>query len=73
MCDCVKEINEKLKELPEGKNTMLVTNLFGTPRAVISTCKRDDKARGKVAILMATFCPFCGEKYQEAVTVADAA
>ena len=65
MCECVKDMNEKLKGFPQGKNTMLVTNLLGRPRAVIATCKRDDKVRGKPAILMANFCPFCGEKYSE--------
>lgn len=64
MCDCISKIDGHLKE--KAPNTMLVLNMLGPQRAVISTCKRDDKKREKPAYMMATYCPFCGDKYEDA-------
>lgn len=63
MCDCISEMNTKMKAHPEGENTILVTTLFGTPKATVATCKRRDKVRKKASIVLASYCPFCGEKY----------
>lgn len=63
MCDCIEKTNAFLKDQGNG-NTMLLTNLFGPPRAVVSTCKRSERVRGKPFIMMASFCPFCGEEYE---------
>lgn len=62
MCECISKINARLKQ--DAPNTVLVTNLFGLPRCVILTSKERSDIRGKPAILMATYCPFCGAKYQ---------
>ncbi len=61
MCECISRINADLKE--RGINAAIITNIFGTPHATISLYKVDDKKRGKLPILMASKCPFCGEKY----------
>jgi len=47
---------------------MLVTTLFGEPKCVIHTMKVDDKKRGKPPSMLASFCPFCGERYGAAKT-----
>lgn len=62
VCDCIKKINEELKEIP---NTMLDTPIIGPQRTFVATCKRDDKVRGKPKYIFATYCPFCGIKYEE--------
>jgi len=61
MCDCIDKVNEKLAE----HNTELLLNMFGPQRAFIATEKLSREKRGKPAHLMATFCPFCGEKYSD--------
>lgn len=64
MCDCISKIDGHLKE--KAPNTMLVLNMIGPQHAVIATCKRDPKKREKPAYMMATYCPFCGDKYSGA-------
>lgn len=60
MCDCISETNKLLAE----HNTTLVTTMFRKPDAVvIATDKRDSKQRGRPALMVASFCPFCGERY----------
>lgn len=66
MCDCIHEMNRKLKEQFPESNTQLLYNLFGPPMAVIGTCKADDKVRKKPVIVMAKYCPFCGGLYDKA-------
>lgn len=61
MCDCMNTTNKMLKE--GGYNTLLAFTL-GTPsRCVITTLKADEKKKGKPVAMIATCCPFCGEKY----------
>ena len=60
MCNCIVKVDADARMI-EG-NTRVLTNLFGTIVAV-STVKRDEKKRGRPLTLAATFCPFCGEKY----------
>ena len=62
MCDCIKNVSEKLKE----HNTALKLPLLldgGPDRVLIETQKADSKNRKKPMNLFASFCPFCGEKY----------
>lgn len=63
MCDCISRIDAKLAT--DAPNTMLVLNLLGPTRAVVATCKRQEKKREKAAYVMASYCPFCGEQYPE--------
>lgn len=63
-CDCIDDINTRIGE---SHNAILVTTLFGTPKAVIGTVKLDGKKRGKTPHMLATFCPFCGERYMAAL------
>lgn len=61
MCECIAQINADLAK--RGLNTRIETPLFGPKKAMICTVKADDKKREKPAILFASHCPICGEKY----------
>lgn len=62
MCDCIQTMNARLRDEHNG---VLITTLFGNPRAVIGTEKLDSKRRGKPPVAIASFCPFCGDRYPE--------
>lgn len=61
MCNCIERFHEEL----EAKGTTLVTTLLSQPpRVVLATYYSGPKKRGaKAAIVLASYCPFCGEKY----------
>lgn len=61
MCDCITEVNTKLAE----HNTCVSMPLIGRQQPFVMTEKVDEKKRGKVPLLFASCCPFCGEKYPE--------
>lgn len=61
MCDCMDTVNVKLAE----HNTKIELPWFGPQLPRIITMKADQKKRGKPMGIFATFCPFCGEKYQQ--------
>lgn len=60
MCDCIKTTNAMLRE----HNCHLVSTMFSKPEVVVvETVKIDSKKRGKPPLVLASYCPFCGEKY----------
>lgn len=64
MCDCIKQVDKQL----EPFNTMLVTTIpfDGTDQKVaLYVDKVESKKRGKVKNVIASYCPFCGHKYDE--------
>ena len=67
MCNCIDEVNDKLKEA--GTNTaidvpfVLSGNNVSASRPVVATRKIDSKQRGKAQKVFCSYCPFCGEKY----------
>ena len=69
MCNCIDEVQKKLLE--SGSNTMLDIPMSFSPsgitanRVTISTCKREDKKRGKPKRVFGAYCPFCGLPYPE--------
>lgn len=65
MCDCIAEMNQKLKDhngrvaqailLPEkGSNSLRA-------RVLVQTEKLDSSKRKPVPSVIASYCPFCGE------------
>ena len=60
MCDCIKEMNDLLKD----RNGVLVTTLFGTSKCCLWV-DREKTGRGtkKPPAVIASYCPMCGEKY----------
>lgn len=64
-CNCISEINGKLKEY----GAECLTNMFGPPEATIATYV-EKKIRGKkVPHVIASYCPFCGIKYERKADV----
>lgn len=62
MCDCIDRVNAKLAE----HNTKIVVPMWtasGRLTPFVETRKLDATKRGKAKPLFATYCPFCGEKY----------
>jgi hypothetical protein len=60
MCGCISDVNNLLRE----HNTCLVTTMFRQPETVaIRTDKIQSKVRKGPMIMLAAYCPFCGEKY----------
>lgn len=64
-CGCIARINA----MPDmqATNSVILVSYFGRPRAFVTTCKADEKKRGKPSMLMASYCPFCGIKYQHRI------
>jgi len=68
MCECVKKIDEQLK----SKNLRIGMAMSTTPdmsritaRLLVATEKIDKKIRKPVPFVVASFCPFCGLKWEE--------
>lgn len=59
-CDGFQVINAELATA----NHTLNCNLFGPAKAVLATVKLKERERAKKPpIVFASFCPFCGKKY----------
>ena len=71
MCDCVEKLNEKLKE----RNTKISVSLSWSAEngigslanPIIVTEKADNANRKKPVRLLASYCPFCGEKMEKPI------
>ncbi len=59
-CTCIERVDNDLR----SHNAAIETNIFGTPMALVRLYKIDEKKRGKIPLLQASFCPFCGARYQ---------
>lgn len=60
-CDCISEMNKMLAE----HNTVLVTTMFRKPDVTVVATDRIQSQRGskKAALVVASFCPFCGDEH----------
>lgn len=65
MCDCIRRTNERFKQKNMNTELVIACILTGETRILVATDKIDTKIRGKAVNMMATYCPFCGEKYPE--------
>lgn len=64
MCDCVRQVNEKLREhngrLAVGLG---ITQTMGVVARLLLNVEKIDKTKRKAPpSVSATFCPFCGSK-----------
>jgi hypothetical protein len=63
MCDCIDRIDEHLAQF-NTKIELPIWTESGKRTPFVQTMKKDDKKRGKVRMVFASHCPFCGEKYE---------
>jgi hypothetical protein len=65
MCGCIERIDGELK--PSGQ-CLDATILFGDRKATTMLIRTDkwkhENRRGKPTRMIASFCPFCGTKYE---------
>lgn len=75
MCTCIADINAKLAP-DHTLNCTLAFRAGEVERPIIGLVRRDtwklETRRNKPSSFLPSFCPFCGEKYQDA-TLAGAA
>ena len=68
MCDCIKTLDAKLKD--QGVGIWATIPLTGGPSVALIPLIRLDKheietRRNKPKMVAATYCPWCGERYQD--------
>jgi hypothetical protein len=63
MCDCIERIDGSL----QADAQCLDATMFGHRKATMMLIRKDkwkhENRRGKPTRIIATYCPFCGEKY----------
>jgi hypothetical protein len=71
MCNCIELSEKALIEHGDNNTALAIPIVFHTDgkehptRLTVGTEKRDPDKRQKPATIFASFCPFCGEKYEE--------
>mgnify|MGYP001561093374 CR=1 FL=1 len=69
MCNCIAEIENALKDTNTRLDVPIVLNSksgeLSANRVTITTAKRDQKKRKEASRIFASYCPFCGKKYNE--------
>ncbi|MDO8908884.1 MAG: hypothetical protein Q7W55_10375 [Pseudohongiella sp.] len=67
-CNCIPELNEKLREHNSRIDLAILLPEPGRPklrsRVLIKVEKLDLKKRREFGLLMASYCPFCGVKQE---------
>lgn len=70
MCECVSEMNERLKDHNGRVSIAILMPAAGhnnlRARVLVQTEKLDRAKRKKLPSVIATYCPFCGEKATDA-------
>ena len=63
MCDCVKKVNAALAA-QNGRLSMtcIIQDDNSLSRAMIVKTERTDDKRAAAPLVVASYCPFCGEK-----------
>lgn len=63
MCDCINLVNEKLKD----RNLKLSStfSFSGLERVALVTTTLDPQRKKGPALMLPTYCPFCGERYEK--------
>ncbi len=66
-CNCVEEVNQRIKDknVRIGVGLTLIENKRLSVVVLVAAEKIDKKKRGRVPSLIATYCPFCGKKWEE--------
>lgn len=64
MCECIEKMNVKLAEHNGrvARAVQITATLDLVTRTVVQTEKVDESKRKRIPTVVATFCPFCGER-----------
>ena len=65
MCDCIKNVDEKLAERNARLTQALVFGNRAAPTIMLQTKVIEKKRGAKPVGMFLCYCPFCGEKYPE--------
>lgn len=67
MCNCITQMPDQLRKFNLALDLPLMVNGGQSQRMIIATRKINSQKRGKVPLLFATHCPFCGEEYGDKI------
>lgn len=65
MCNCIQEVDQKLAERNTRLTQALVSGNWTTPTIMLQTEVIEKKRGAKPVGVFLSYCPFCGEKYEE--------
>lgn len=67
MCECMKELNEQFAPtgLKLAQTLTLKDGLLPNARVELEMIKQQGRKRSVKPNILASYCPFCGEKYPE--------
>lgn len=63
MCNCMNEIEEKMKELVDAESVEAPVELLTGKAYLEFTVKKKGKKKEEKMPLLLSQCPFCGEPY----------
>ena len=65
-CTCIEIVNEKLAERNTRLTQAIVFGKCAHPGLMLETSQiKSGRGQPKAVSMFLTFCPFCGEKYEE--------
>lgn len=64
-CVCVETVDAELVKHNSRLHLPMFVMGGSKPKPFVETIKLDEKKRGKPVKMFATFCPFCGVKYED--------
>lgn len=65
MCDCIKEVDEKLAERNTRLTQAIVFGKHSGQTIMLQTEVVEKKRGARPTSVFLSYCPFCGEKYPE--------
>ena len=67
MCECIEKLDQQIagKNIRIARGLQLVNGSFELTPPYIETEKLNKALRTKTLLVIASFCPFCGEAYRK--------
>lgn len=64
MCDCITKVDELLAER-NGRLYVTINLMNGKAYPKLGVEKKETRSRTKPPLMIPTYCPFCGQRYEE--------